>query len=110
MAENAATARPVSAASAPPATTPSASPAWIIRTEVPIAWAPAAHAETTPKVWPWIPWRIASAAAPALPIINGTDSGETALAPRSRSTPSCSSSEPRPPIPVPITHPTRDGS
>ena len=48
IAANPARARPVKAASDPPQTTASASPAWIIRTPVPIAWAPAAHAEATP--------------------------------------------------------------
>ena len=39
----------VSGASAAPVTTASASPCWIIRSAVPIAWLPAAHAETTLK-------------------------------------------------------------
>ena len=46
---------------------------------------------------------MASAAAPALPIIRGTASGDTFWRPRSRSTSCWSSSEPRPPMPVPIT-------
>ena len=48
IAAKAAVATPVIAASAPPATTASASPARIIRDASPIAWAPAAQAETTP--------------------------------------------------------------
>ena len=38
----------VRAASAPPVTTAIASPAWIARAAEPIAWAPAAQAETIP--------------------------------------------------------------
>jgi hypothetical protein len=91
-------------------TTASASPAWIVRTAEPIAWAPAAHADTTPYDGPWRPWRIASAAAPALPIMSGTDSGETIASPLSRSTLCSRSSEPRPPIPVPTMQPTRSES
>ncbi len=46
-APKAAVASGVSAASEPPVTTASASPDWIARTAAPIAWAPAAQAETT---------------------------------------------------------------
>ena len=109
MAAKAAVATSVSAASAPPVTTASASPLAIIRCAWPIACAPAAQADMTPNDPPRIPRRIATAAAAALPISIGTASGETAFAPRSRSTSCCCSSEPRPPIPVPITQPTRSG-
>ncbi len=107
MAAKAAVATSVSAASAPPVTTASASPLAIIRWAWPIACAPAAQADITPNDPPRIPRRIATAAAAALPISIGTASGETAFAPRSRSTSCCCSSEPSPPIPVPITQPTR---
>ena len=49
---NAARASGVSDASAPPVMTASASPQRIIRWAMPIAWAPAAQAETTPKTGP----------------------------------------------------------
>ena len=48
MAANAAVASGVSAASAPPASAAVASPVEIMRVAEPMAWAPAAHAETTP--------------------------------------------------------------
>ena len=71
----------VSAASAPPATTASASPYWIIRSAAPIAWAPLEQAETTPYIWPWRPCFIETAAAPALGMYCGIPSGETIFAP-----------------------------
>ena len=67
----------VSAASPPPVTTASASPCWIIRVAAPIEFAPAAQADTTPKVWPSSPWRIETWPASALPIMSGTVSGDT---------------------------------
>ena len=100
----------VRAASAPPVTTASASPDSIIRIAWPIAWAPAAQADIDAERLarggrgasrPRRRRRCPSAAAPT--------SGETAFGPRSRSTSCCSSSEPRPPIPVPITQPIRSG-
>ena len=48
IAAKAALASDVRAASEPPTIAASASPAWIMRIPAPIAWAPAAHAETTP--------------------------------------------------------------
>ena len=48
IAAKAALASGVSAASDPPTMAASASPAWIMRRPAPIAWAPAAHADTTP--------------------------------------------------------------
>ena len=45
----------VSAASEPPVTTASASPAWIRRAEMPIACAPAEQAETVPNELPCRP-------------------------------------------------------
>ena len=110
MAAKAATATPAIADSAPPATTASASPASIMRTAAPIACAPAAHADITPNEEPWSPCRIATAAAAAFPISSGTARGDTAFGPRSRSTSCWRSSEPSPPIPVPITHPIRSDS
>ena len=110
IAANAATATPAIADSAPPATTASASPASIIRSAAPIACAPAAQADITPNEEPWSPFRIATAAAAALPIRSGTASGDTALGPFSRSTSCWCSSEPSPPMPVPITQPIRSGS
>ena len=73
----------VSAASEPPVSTASASPVWIMRTEVASAFAPAAQAETMPKTGPRRSWRIAIAAEPALPIISGTASGATFSGPPS---------------------------
>ena len=100
----------VSAASPPPVTTASASPDWTRRMAVPIAFAPAAHADTTPKVGPSSPWRIETWPGSALPIMSGTVSGETRVGPRSRSVSCCSSIVASPPIPVPMTQPMRSGS
>ena len=100
----------VRVASAPPPTTASASPYWIIRSAEPIAWAPEAQAETTPKLWPRSPCFIVTAAAPALGMYCGMPSGETIFAPRSRITSCCVSTVSMPPMPVAITQPMRSGS
>ena len=110
MRPNAARESGVSGASAAPVTIASASPCWIIRSAVPIAWLPAAHAETTLKTGPRSPWRSDSAADPALLIMSGMASGETESAPVSRSMSWLSSSVPIPPMPVPSTQPISSGS
>ena len=77
MRANAARESGVSGASAAPVTIASASPCWIIRRAVPIAWLPAAQADTTLKTGPRSPWRNDSAAEPALLIMSGMASGDT---------------------------------
>ena len=100
----------VSVASAPPATTASASPYWIMRSAWPSAWAPPEQADTTPYIWPRSSWRIATAAAAALGMYIGMPSGETRAAPRCRITSWLASTVAIPPMPVAITHPIRSGS
>jgi len=56
-----------------------------MRSAVPIAWLPAAHADTTLKTGPRRSWRSDSAAEPALLIMSGMASGETEAGPVSRS-------------------------
>jgi hypothetical protein len=109
-AAKAALASGVSAASEPPVTTASASPAWIMRADAPIAWAPAAQADRIEYECPRSLWRMATAAAPALPIMSGTASGETRSAPFSIRVSLPCSSVPMPPIPVPMMQPMRAGS
>ena len=108
-AAKAAVASGVSAASEPPVTTASASPAWIMRAAAPIECAPAAHADRIEYEWPRSPWRIDTAPAAALPIISGTASGETAFGPFSSSICLPCSSVPMPPMPVPIRQPIARG-
>jgi hypothetical protein len=110
MAVKAARESGVSAASAPPATTASASPERTSRIAAPIASVPAAQADTLVCVGPCRPWRMASPAVPALAIMSGTASGETRSGPLSRSTSCWPSSVSIPPIPVPTTQPTRSES
>ena len=74
---NAARESGVSGASAAPVTIASASPCWIIRRAVPIAWLPAAQADTTLNTGPRSPCCSDSAADPALLIMSGIASGET---------------------------------
>ena len=81
-----------------------------MRAAAPIACAPAAHAETIPHTCPRSPWRIDSAAAPALLIMSGTASGETRSGPCSSKVTWLASSVPMPPMPVPSTQPTRSGA
>jgi hypothetical protein len=100
----------VSGASAAPVTTASASPCWIIRSAVPIAWLPAAQAETTLKTGPRSPCRSESAAEPALHIMSGTPSGDTESGPPSRRWSWLLSSVSMPPIPVPRTQPMSSAS
>ena len=76
----------VSVASAPPTTTASASPYWIIRIPEPIACAPLEHADTKLNTWPLRPCFIEMAAAAALDIWAGIPSGDIRAGPRSRST------------------------
>jgi len=110
IAAKAAFASGVSVASAPPVTTASASPAWIIRSAAPIACVPEAQADITPNTGPRRPWRIASSPDAALPMISGIESGDTRSGPRTRSTSQEFSNDPMPPIPVPITQPIRSDS
>ncbi len=99
-----------SAASEPPATTASARPDSISSTASPIAWAPAAQAESGANDGPRSLWRMATAPAPALPIMSGIDSGETFFAPCSSSTWWLCVSVPMPPMPVPMMQPMRRSS
>ena len=109
-APKAARASGVSPASEPPATTASASPVWSMRSAAAErVRARGARACSTAKLGPRRPWRIDSAAAPALLIISGTDSGETRSGPRSRSVSWPSTSVAMPPMPVPE-HAARRGS
>ena len=66
----------VSVASAPPATTASASPYWIIRIADPSAWAPAAQADTTPYICPRKPWRMVATMQPTRSESYGASSPE----------------------------------
>jgi hypothetical protein len=77
---------------------------------VPIACAPAAHAETVPKDWPRRLCFIAITPEAALAISSGIESGEMRSAPSCWSTMCSLSSVPIPPIPVPITDAERSGS
>jgi len=99
-----------SAASDPPVTAASAPPHSISRAASPIAWAPAAQADSVAKDGPRRVWRMLTAPAPALPIIRGMASGETLFSPCSSSTWWLWVSVPMPPIPVPMMQPIRVGS
>jgi len=100
----------VSVASAPPATTASASPYWIMRAANPIAWPLDAQAEATAKVCPWMPWRIETAAAAALGMYIGIPSGEIRIGPFSRITSRLVCTVVKPPMPVAMIRPIRIGS
>ena len=100
----------VSVASAPPTTTASASPYWIMRRAEPTACPPLEQADTIPYIWPCRPYFIDTAAAPALGMYCGIPSGETILAPRSRITSCWVSTVSIPPIPVATMQPMRIGS
>ncbi len=97
-------------ASEPPTRHASRTPWRTSRKPLPSACAPAAQAETVPYVSPLIVCRIAIVPLAALAIISGTASGESAPGPRSRRMSCWASIVPMPPIPVPITQPTRSGS
>ncbi len=77
---------------------------------MPIAWAPAAQADTVPNDWPRRLCFIATTPAAAFAISSGIDSGEMRSAPSSRRMMCWASSVPRPPIPVPMTLAARSGS
>ena len=102
--------RPVSVASAPPATMTSASPRAIIRAASPIAWAPVAHAEAIENPGPWASRRIAIVPAAALGIIIVTNSGETPRSPFSSQLLHSRSTLSRPPTAEPMSTPKRSGS
>jgi hypothetical protein len=97
-------------ASAPPASTTSHRPSATIRAPAATEWVPAAHAVVSVSDGPWKPKRSETAAAPAFGMTIGIVKGETRPGPRSVSTPTCVSSVPTPPMPVPSCTPARDGS
>ena len=77
---------------------------------MPIACAPAEHADTVPNDCPRRPYFIETTPLAALAIRIGMPSGETFSGPRSCMIVCCSSIVVIPPIPVPITHAERSGS
>ena len=100
-AANAALESGVSAASEPPVTTASTRPDSIIIFAAPMASAPPEQAETMPWHGPSSLKRMETAAAAALLIISGTESGGTFFGPPSISSSLPRSSVPMPPMPVP---------
>src|SRR5918992_1170380 len=78
---NAAVASGVITASLPPVTTASASPQRISRSAMPIAWAPAAHADTVPNDCPRRSCFIATTPEAAFAIRSGIERGEMRSAP-----------------------------
>ena len=100
----------VSVASAPPVTTASASPYWIMRAARPIACPLEAQADATANACPWMPCRIDTAAAAALGMYIGIPSGEIRIGPFSRITSRFVCTVVKPPIPVAMISPMRIGS
>jgi hypothetical protein len=94
-------------ASAPPAIIASASPRWISRNASPIECVPVAQAVTTHELGPRAPKRIETTPDAMFVIMPGMKNGETRLAPRSRSVAAFSSIACSPPMPEPISTPTR---
>src|SRR6185436_13959681 len=102
--------RYVRAASLPPVSIRSASPYWMVRSAVPIAWFAEAHAEATPQLGPPRPNAMAIWPAAALSIILGTKKGLMRPAPFSMYFLSCSWSSWRPPMPLAMIAPQRKRS
>src|SRR5689334_2338063 len=102
--------RYVRAASLPPASIRSASPYWIVRSAVPIAWFADAQADATLQLGPPRPKAMAIWPEAALDIILGTKNGLMRPAPFSRYFLSCSWSSCRPPMPLAMMAPQRKRS
>src|SRR5579864_7223086 len=98
------------AASLPPVSMTSASPYWMVRRAVPIAWLAEAQAEATPQLGPPRPCAIAIWPAAAFSIILGTKKGLIRPGPFSLNFLSCSCISVRPPIPLAMIAPQRKRS
>src|SRR5579875_251864 len=107
MEQNPARLSGVIAASEPPQIMASASPCWMMRAASPTAWPPVAHADTTEKLGPRAPTCMLTAPDAMLMIIIGAKNGLTRSGPRSRRIWCCSSHVCAPPMPEPMTTPTR---
>jgi hypothetical protein len=97
-------------ASAPPATATSLRPLATQRAAFATAWVPVAQEVATVSHGPSSDHRIDTAAEAAFGITMGTVSGETDRSPLFWRISACCSQESAPPIPLPISTPTRSGS
>ena len=88
----------------------SASPYWIVRMAIPIAWVEVVQAVTTPRFGPFSPYLIDRWPEIMLMIEAGMKNGEILRGPPFNQL-SCSASiVSRPPMPAPVTAPARSGS
>src|SRR6185436_8743061 len=94
-------------ASVPPAIMASASPFWIRRKASPTAWSPVVHAVAGDVLGPRARQRIETCPAAMLTISAGMKNGDTRSGPRSTRTLLIVSMTGSPPIPEPMTTPTR---
>jgi hypothetical protein len=90
----------------------SASPYWIVRIPMPMAWVEVVQAVTTPRFGPLSPYLIERCPAIMLMIVAGTKNGEIlrGLPPVLTYSPYSLSIVPRPPMPAPQTAPQRVAS